>query len=227
MVSGSENHEIRPVWLVGASYGRIDDQTSRFLREGIWENGYHDRYIDEVKSVLPGDRIAIKAAYVTWYNLPVDNRGHPVSVMGIKATGIVAENAGDGRKLKVDWTPVDPPRECFFYTYRGTDWRIYPGGWRNNGLISFVFEGEEQDVDLFRNADYWKERFGDQPETDPRFAWTGCYSEFADKLLAYRNDRRPLVNAIKEVSNTLSRPIPLQDFAIRMLDIRDDENPGK
>ena len=58
MVSGSENHEIRPVWLVGASYGRIDDQTSRFLREGIWENGYHDRYIDEVKSVLPGDRIA-------------------------------------------------------------------------------------------------------------------------------------------------------------------------
>ena len=73
--------------------------------EGVWENGYQDRYLEDVKSVLPGDRIAIKATYVRWYNLPFENREHPVSVMAIKATGTVTENAGDGRRLKVDWDP--------------------------------------------------------------------------------------------------------------------------
>ena len=188
MVSKSENPVIRPVWLVGASFGGTADQTPRFLREGRWENGYFDRYIEDVKSVLPGDRIAIKASYVRWQNLPFDNRGHPVSVMGIKATGTVTENAGDGRNLKVDWTPVDPPREWFFYTYRGTVWRVLPGRWATDGLISFVFEGEEQDIDAFRNDDYWKDRLGDQQESDPRFAWTDFYSEFADIEFAVGND---------------------------------------
>ena len=108
MVSNPETSEARPAWLVGASYGRTDDQTPHFLREGIWENGYHDRYIDDVKSVLPGDRIAIKATYVRKYNLPFDNRGHAVSVMGIKATGTVSENAGDGRRLFGGLDPHQP-----------------------------------------------------------------------------------------------------------------------
>ena len=211
MVSNPETSEARPAWLVGASFGRTNDQTPRFLREGMWENGYEDRYLDEVRSVRPGDRIAIKATYVRKYNLPFDNRGHPVSVMAIKATGAVSENPGDGRHLKVDWTPVDPVREWYFYTYRGTVWRVLPGRWVNNGLISFVFEGRDQQIDAFRNDDYWKDRFGDQPQTDLRFAWTKFYSEFADRLLIHRDDRRSLVAAIREVSSGLGRPIPLLD----------------
>ncbi len=211
MVSESENPAVRPVWLVGASYGGSNDQTPRFLRERRWENGYFDRYIEDVKSVLPGDRIAIKSTYVRRLNLPFDNRGHPVSVMGIKATGTVTENVGDGRNLKVAWTRVNPPREWFFYTYRGTVWRVLPGRWAADELIRFVFEDEEQDIDAFRNDDHWKDRFGDQQESDSRFAWTDFYSEFADRLLAFRNDRRPLIAAIHEISGTLPRPIPLQD----------------
>ena len=211
MTSNSENAKIRPAWFVGAAYGRTNDQTARFLREGIWENGYHERYLDEVRSIQPGDRIVIKATFVRWYNLPFDNREHPVSVMAIKATGTVTENMGDGRKVKVDWIPVDPSREWYFYTYRGTVWRVSPGRWASDGLISFAFEGKEQDIDAFRNDDYWRDRFGDQPEPDPRFRWTDFYSEFADKLLACRSDRRPLVAAIHEVSSSLPRPIPLQD----------------
>ena len=211
MVSTSETSASRPAWLVGASYGRTEDQTSRFLREGVWENGYDDRYLEDVKSVLPGDRIAIKATYVRWYNLPFDNREHPVSVMAIKATGTVTENAGDGRRLKVDWTPVDPAREWYFYTFRGTVWRVLPGNWAADGLIRFVFEGQDQEIDAFRNDDYWKDRFGDQPRTDLRFVWTKFYSEFADRLLVHRDDRRSLVAAIREVSSGLGRPIPLVD----------------
>ena len=211
MVSNPETSEARPAWFVGASFGRTNDQTPRFLRDGTWENGYEDRYLDEVKSIQPGDRIAIKATFVRWNNLPFDNRGHPVSVMAIKATGTVTRNPGDGRQLKVEWTPVDPAREWYFYTYRGTVWRVSPGRWAANGLISFVFEGKDQEIDAFRNDDYWKDRFGDQPQTDPRFAWTKFYSEFADRLLVHRDDRRPLVTAIQEVSSGLGRPIPLQD----------------
>ena len=211
MVSESESPEIRPVWLVGASFGRTNDQTPRFLRDGMWENGYEDRYLEEVRSVRPGDHIAIKAAYVRKHNLPFDNRGHPVSVMSIKATGTVTENEGDGRHLKVDWTPVEPPREWYFYTYRGTVWRVLPGRWANNGLISFVFEGKDQEIDAFRNDDYWKDRYGDQPEPDLRFAWTRFYSEFADRLLVHRVDRQPLVAAVRELSSSLGRPLPLQD----------------
>ena len=209
--SRSGQPDDRPAWFVGASYGRTEDQTSRFLREGIWENGYHDRYLDDVRSIQPGDRIAIKATYVRKRNLPFDNRTLPVSVMAIKATGTVTENMGDGRRVKVDWTPVSPPREWYFYTYRGTVWRVPPGRWASNELIRFAFDGYDQDIDAFRNDDYWKDRFGDQPQPDPRFAWTDFYSEFADRLLAFRDDRKQLVAAIHEVSGGLPRPIPLQD----------------
>ena len=210
-MSDSENPEIRPVWLVGASYGSTNDQTARFLRDGLWENGYVDRYLKEVRSIQPGDRIAIKATYVRKPNLPFDNRGHPVSVMAIKAAGTVIENLEDGRHLKVDWTPIEPAIEWYFYTYRGTVWRVTPGRWANDGLIRFVFEGKDQEIDAFRNDDYWKDRFGDQPQTDLRFAWTKFYSGFADRLSEHRDDRRSLVAAIREVSSNLDRPIPLQD----------------
>ncbi|MDR2391566.1 MAG: hypothetical protein LBE84_07815 [Planctomycetota bacterium] len=43
-------------WFVGVAWGK-DDQTSRFLREGIWENGYRYGYLDVVKSIRVGDRM--------------------------------------------------------------------------------------------------------------------------------------------------------------------------
>jgi 5-methylcytosine-specific restriction enzyme B len=81
--------------------------------------------------------------------------------MAIKAIGTVKENPGDGRNLKVDWTPASPVREWYFYTYQKTVWRIVPGDWYNDSLIAFAFEGKEQDIDAFRNRPYWRERFGD------------------------------------------------------------------
>ena len=41
----------RSYWFVGASYGRTEDQTPRFLSEGIWENGYDDKHLDLVRSM--------------------------------------------------------------------------------------------------------------------------------------------------------------------------------
>ena len=110
MNSKPEGAGARACWFVGATYGRTDDQTPRFLQEGIWENGYQDKYLDAVKSIQPGDRIAIKSSYTRKHDLPFDNRGQTVSVMAIKSIGTVSENLGDGRTLKVDWKPYDSPR---------------------------------------------------------------------------------------------------------------------
>ena len=163
MVSSPDGDDARPAWFVGAySSSTGEHHTPRFIQEGIWENGYTDRYLDLVNEIQPGDRIAIKAQFNRTQGLPFDNRGHPVSLMQIKATGIVRENLGDGRHLTVDWTPVEPPREWFFFTYVGTVWKMNPGSWRSDALIRFTFDGEEQDLDSFRNYPYWRDRFGDQ-----------------------------------------------------------------
>lgn len=150
-------------WFVGAYYSDFDpqDQTGRFIADGIWENGYEDKYLDDVKSMQPGERIAIKAAFRRGRDIPFDTNGHSVSVMAIKATGTITANRGDGRTVEVDWDPQDDVREWFLYTNRLTVWRVRPGDWRTDGLIDFTFDGEEQDLDRFRNSRFWSDRFGD------------------------------------------------------------------
>jgi 5-methylcytosine-specific restriction protein B len=186
-------------WFVGATYG-ADDQIPRFLSEGIWENGYEDKHLDVVRSMRPGDRIAIKAAYTRKHGLPFDSRGQTVSVMAIKAIGTVTENLNDGQRVKVDWAKVEPPREWYFYTHRGTVWRVLPGDWMADGLITFAFDNQPQDVERFCNAPYWRERFGTKTPNKHRFGWTKFYEAVADKLLDYRNNRAVLIEGIREFS---------------------------
>lgn len=167
MVSTNDDGNVRPVWFVGAAFGGYDDQTERFLKEGIWETHHDARFVDQVKSILAGDRIAIKAWYTRKNGLPFDNRGYFVSVMDIRAIGTVTENVGDGNLLRVKWTRVDPLRKWYFYTYRRTIWEVQPDHWMRNALIRFAFEGEDQDIDRFRNAPYWRDRFGDPGYIEP------------------------------------------------------------
>lgn len=157
MTSKPDASKANAYWFVGAVYNRTEDQLPRFLKEGIWENGYQDKYLDSVKSIQVGDRIAIKSSYTRKHDLPFDNRGLTVSVMAIKAIGTVTQNLGDGRTVKVDWNHLDPQREWYFYTNRSTIWRVLPGEWTTEALIAFAFEGKDQDIKRFRNAPYWKD----------------------------------------------------------------------
>jgi 5-methylcytosine-specific restriction enzyme B len=196
----SENGAAGTCWFVGAAFGHNNDQTQRFLSDGIWENGYQDRYLDTVKSMQKGDRIAIKATYTQKKDLPFDARGNTVSVMSIKATGTITENLGDGRHVKVEWKSVKPPRVWYFYTYQRTIWRIVPGSWYNDALIAFAFEECAQDLSKFRNDPYWRERFGDLDEEDRKFAWTAFYEAMADGLLAHKDRRPELVRKINDLA---------------------------
>jgi 5-methylcytosine-specific restriction protein B len=157
-----------------------------------------------------GDRIAIKSSYTRKHGLSFDNRGNHVSVMAIKAVGRVIENLNDGKRVRVAWTRQDPPREWYFYTHRETIWRVMPGNWMSDGLLAFAFEGKPQDVDRFRNAPYWRERFGSGPDKQ-RFLWTKFYEAIAEKLLVYRNNRTPLIEGIHEIASRVPGLSYLQD----------------
>jgi hypothetical protein len=67
-------------WLVGAYWDDREpmDQTDTFVKEGIWQNGYLDKFNDLVGEMKVGDRIAIKAASTQRDGLPFDGRGKTV-----------------------------------------------------------------------------------------------------------------------------------------------------
>jgi 5-methylcytosine-specific restriction enzyme B len=143
-------------WLVGAYWDDRDprDQTARFLEEGVWENGYRDRYLDDVKAMKVNDKIAIKAATTQRKDLPFDAQDRTVSRMIIKAIGTVVANRGDGRTVEVEWEPDFQERSWYFYTNRNTVWRLrteasYGHREYSEKLIDFIWGGKEQEYDWF------------------------------------------------------------------------------
>ena len=138
-------------WLVGAYWESQEtpDQTERFLAEGIWENGYKDKYLDQVRSMKVGDHIAIKAMFTRKHDLPFNNRGKTISGMTIKATGAIVKNLDDGRTLEVAWDSPQDPRDWYFHTYQRTIWHLKKDDDLGHRLIRFVFFGEPQDYEFF------------------------------------------------------------------------------
>ena len=61
-----------PCWFVGALM-RKEDHLDRFLQGGYWEHGFEDKYLDLVRSMRVGERIAIKAAYTRKQNIPFES----------------------------------------------------------------------------------------------------------------------------------------------------------
>lgn len=149
-------------WFVGATWGNGEsDQIPRFLKEGIWQNGYEDKFAKQVLSMKPGDRIAIKASFWRKHGAPFDTKGHSVSAMKIKAVGTVIRNHEDGRTVSVEWESPGEAREWYFYTYRATITRARVEDEElARRLVSFTFQGAKQDYDFFRTQPYWRDRFG-------------------------------------------------------------------
>lgn len=94
-------------YLLGAYWEGFapEDQTPRFIEAWIWENGYDDKFIDEVNAVPVGSRVAIKSVFT---------REKKNSVMAVKAIGTVLENLQDGKKLIVEWDEDFTPFEVDF-----------------------------------------------------------------------------------------------------------------
>ncbi|MYD69291.1 MAG: AAA domain-containing protein [Acidobacteria bacterium] len=157
----------RPSWFVGAHFETEGDQIERFLSDGIWEmeqRDDHDPHVRQVRSMQPGDRIAMKSTFVRKRGLRFDNKGKSVSVMAIRAVGKITENPGDGHTVKVHWTRLNPQREWYFYTNRRTVWEVATGSgtlpWAGQALIEFAFENEPQNYKLFLEGP-WRDSYSD------------------------------------------------------------------
>ena len=88
-----------------------------------------------------------------------------------KATGVIVQHlprVNGRRRVKVDWTRVSPPRTFYFSSYQQTVHRIVPDDWKKQALIAFTFGNQAQDIDRFRNAPQYRERFGDRAHPGPQ-----------------------------------------------------------
>lgn len=74
-----------------------ESQLERFTKNGIWENGFEDRYIDRVNSVQVGARLAAKTSFTRKEN------NETISVLKVYRTGTVTQNPQNGKTLKVKW----------------------------------------------------------------------------------------------------------------------------
>ena len=88
---------------------------------------------------------------------------------------------------------------------------MLPGDWTTDALIGFTFEDKPQDLSRFRNAPFWRERFGDGAMDKRRFNWTTFYEAVADKLLAFREKRAELVAGIYDIAGRVDGLTNLQD----------------
>ncbi|OPH82705.1 hypothetical protein B2M20_11565 [Nitrobacter vulgaris] len=148
----------RQFWFAGAAWSE-GDQLDRFLQEGIWQNGYDEKFSDLVRKIKPGDRIAIKSSFVKKHNLPFEAGGKSVSCMRIKAVGTVRENLNDGKTVRVDWVPLNPPRDWFLYTYRTTLHQADPDDDLARRLILFTFADLQQDFQFWTRVPYFSRKF--------------------------------------------------------------------
>ena len=73
--------------------------------------------------------------------------------MTIKAVGTVVKNRWDGNVVEVEWDPESEPRTWYFYTARGTIWRLQPENEYARRLIDFAFSSAPQDYEWFR--EHW------------------------------------------------------------------------
>jgi len=154
-------------WFVGASWQPGGDQTERFLSEGVWENGFHDGSLrEEVRSMRPGERIAIKATYTRKRGLPFPTNGGSVSVMRIKVIGTIVENPGDGQRVHVRWDSSFAPKEWYFFTNQRTLWSVSRGANPySDFLIAFTFYGATQNYEWFVSQSYWQRQISGPPKS--------------------------------------------------------------
>ena len=160
--------DIDYAWYVGTTgnddNGEWRDFSDEYIENGIWVNGWDDKFIEVVNSIAVGDHIAIKSTFTQKKNLPFDNHGKTVGAMKIKAIGVVTENPQDGKNLKVEWERLDPVKVWFGPgTLRETIHRVNAAdGYLKSQLLAFTFGDEEQDYSVC------EDRYVDDAELDEK-----------------------------------------------------------
>ena len=155
------------------------DQTTRFIENGIWENGYTDKFIEEVKAITVGSRIAIKAVFT---------REKTKSVMAIKAIGTVLENKNDGKTLIVEWDESFYPFEVDF---SGGYWATIKEVTNQEHINAIFYNNSDNDIKF----EIVKEKF----EPNLFDSYINFLKEIISELNIKPNDQR-IVYSVREKS---------------------------
>lgn len=207
-------NKVNKCWLVGASWGRVN-KTDEFIENEIWQNGYDDKYLDEVKHVKVGDKIVIKTTYTMKNNLPFEyNRS--ASVMDIVAIGTVTKNLKDGKNLEVNWNnKLDEPKKWYFGSWRDTIQEIKRDkSWKEADLLDFIFEGKEQDYNKFLNdktdeASELSDKIGQEVmELDKNNINPYTKQNFLNEVFMKETDYDKLVALLKHKKNIILQGAP-------------------
>lgn len=82
-------------FLVGSNWGNSGDQSDRFFKNNIWENGYGDgQYSEIINKINQDDFVILKSTYAT---------KNGKNFLRIKGLGLVVENPVNGVSIKVNW----------------------------------------------------------------------------------------------------------------------------
>lgn len=202
-------------WFVGAYDDKKQTDLSQdFIDRGVWVNMFENRHLDTVNSMQVGDKIAIKSTFVQSKDLPFDNRGFKVSAMAIKAIGTITENLEDGHTVHVDWKQFAEPKKWYFWTNRHTIWKQNFDKPYTQPLVDFAFNDVPQDLKMFRNDPYWSARFGDAAEPSFNLDWTIFYSEMANAVRGYRNNRTGLISILRKAAQEVEvLSVPTDKYA--------------
>lgn len=151
----------RPSWFVSDFSDSKNDQMSQFITGGYWENQCSDQFGDLIDTIKVGDRIALKTTHNRKTQIPFETNKKVVSVMEIKALGVVTGNYFNRRKIDVNWTVLSEKKEWYFFTFIRSVWKVKPNpkNWMSQALIDFTFYEQPQDYQRFLNEPYWQKRF--------------------------------------------------------------------
>jgi hypothetical protein len=184
-------------WLASKPPEVETDQLASYLAKQEWVSPKPMQHAATLATMVPGDMVVLKSVTNQSTGLPFFNADKPVSAMTIYATGeIRAVNANAG-SVSVQWTPLETPRDWYFFTYLATLVRIdLEKGPRRQELIDFCFNNGVQDFDYYLAEPFWASRY----PAPPGFTWIPFYEECGSKLLEYRHDRGPLVQLLLEIA---------------------------
>ena len=126
-------------YLLGAWGKDTGDLSKNYVDAGYWLNGYavggSDKFKNVVNKIPVGTNVVIKAVYVK----------DSLSVMEIRAKGVVTKNYNDGTKLDVNWDKNFKPFkliESRLGAYRSTVHEL-----KNPELIKLIFEHSDSETD--------------------------------------------------------------------------------
>lgn len=116
-------------WAVGSSWSS-GDQVSRFLSEGVWEDGFmlngDERNKSLLKKISVGDILLLKSS-------ATKGIGHKISFTKLKAVGEVTDRINDST-FSVDWKTSDElPKDFDGIGYRSTVEKM-----RNDDMLKYV-----------------------------------------------------------------------------------------